>query len=616
MQIFKSWFAWFERRIAPFPEEPLPMRERMTTVAFVRACTRGSGGWLLGLIVFNALLGVFEAVLFQLMGVLVDWMNQYSLGELWAARKTSLLWMLALVLGSPLWVLLASNLRFQVLQGVLPMRLRWQFHQLLLSQSLQFYQDEFAGRISAKVMQTALAVRDTVMTCADMLVYVAVYFVSTGVILASFDGWLLLPFTGWLLLFLLCLRVFIPRLSKLAQTQADARSLMTGRITDAYTNIATVKLFSHGGRESRYAKQAMQEFLGTVHGQMRWVTLLEFVNHSLNMLLVAATAALGLYLWQAGAIGVGAAAAAIAMALRLVGLSHWIMWEATMLFEHMGTVRDGLDTLRQPVRVLDVPDAQPLHIGRGEIRFEQVQFAYRDGSPFMQDFNLHIRPGEKVGLVGRSGAGKSTLVNLLLRFYDVQGGRILIDGQDIAQATQNSLRAQIGMVTQDTSLLHRSVRDNIVYGRPEATEAELLQAIEQAQAAEFIPGLSDASGRTGLDAHVGDRGVKLSGGQRQRIAIARVMLKDAPVLLLDEATSALDSEAEVAIQESLDRLMGNKTVIAIAHRLSTIAAMDRLVVMDKGRIVETGTHQQLLEQGGVYARLWQRQSGGFLGENE
>lgn len=611
-----SWFNWFERRIAPFPDTPLLMRSTMGIVSFIRVCTRGSGGWLLALIAFNAGLGVFEAVLFQLMGVLVDWMNQYSVGELWATKKTALLWMLALVLSSPLWVLLASNLRFQVLQGVLPMRLRWQFHQLLLSQSLQFYQDEFAGRISAKVMQTALAVRDTVMTCADMLVYVAVYFVSTGVILASFDGWLLLPFVGWLLLFLICLRVFVPRLSQLAQTQADARSLMTGRITDAYTNIVTVKLFSHGGRESGYARQAMQEFLGTVHGQMRWVTLLEFVNHSLNMLLVASTAALGLYLWQTEAIGVGAAAAAIAMALRLVGLSHWIMWEATMLFEHMGTVRDGLDTLCQPVRVLDAPDAAPLRIERGEIRFEHVQFAYRDGSPFLQGFNLHIRPGEKVGLVGRSGAGKSTLVNLLLRFYDLEGGRILIDGQDIAQVTQNSLRAQIGMVTQDTSLLHRSVRDNIVYGRPDATEAELLRAIEQAQAAEFIPELSDASGRTGLDAHVGDRGVKLSGGQRQRIAIARVMLKDAPILLLDEATSALDSEAEVAIQDSLDQLMGNKTVIAIAHRLSTIAAMDRLVVMDKGCIVETGTHQQLLEQGGVYARLWQRQSGGFLGENE
>lgn len=611
-----SWFGWFERRIEPFPATPLSVKPSMGAWPFIRACARGSGFWLVLLILFNAALGIFEAVLFQLMGILVDWMNQLSAGQLWAEKKTQLLLMLALIVFSPLWVLLASNLRFQTLQGVLPMRLRWQFHQLLLSQSMQFYQDEFAGRISAKVMQTALAVRDTVMICAEMLVYVLVYFISTGVILASFDGWLLAPFIGWLLLFMLCLRVFIPRLSHLAQTQADARSLMTGRITDAYTNIGTVKLFSHGGRESRYAKQAMQEFLGTVHGQMRWVTLLEMVNHSLNMLLVGGTAALGLYLWQGGHIGVGAAAAAIAMALRLVGLSHWIMWEATMLFEHLGTVRDGLETLRQPVQVVDAPNAGELRVQQGAIEFRQVQFSYRDGRPFMQDFNLQIRPGEKIGLVGRSGAGKSTLVNLLLRFYDVQGGQVLIDGQDISQVSQQSLRAQIGMVTQDTSLLHRSVRDNVLYGRPQASEEELQQAIEQAQAAEFILSLSDASGRTGLDAHVGDRGVKLSGGQRQRIAIARVMLKDAPILLLDEATSALDSEVEVAIQDSLDELMQDKTVIAIAHRLSTIAAMDRLVVLDQGRIVESGSHQELLQHNGLYARLWQRQSGGFLGETE
>ena len=611
-----SWLGWFERRIEPFPETPLPVQPAMGVLSFIRACARGSGFWLLALVLFNAALGVFEAVLFQLMGILVDWMNQLSADQLGEEKKVQLVLMLALIVASPLWVLLASNLRFQTLQGVLPMRLRWQFHQLLLSQSLQFYQDEFAGRISAKVMQTALAVRDTVMICAEMLVYVLVYFISTGVILASFDGWLLTPFIGWLLLFMLCLKVFIPRLAQLAQTQADARSLMTGRITDAYTNIRTVKLFSHGGRESRYARQAMQEFLGTVHGQMRWVTLLELVNHSLNMLLVGGTAALGIYLWQGGHIGVGAAAAAIAMALRLVGLSHWIMWEATMLFENLGTVQDGLQTLRQPVQVVDVPDAGELKVSQGSIEFRQVEFSYRDGRPFMQDFNLQIRPGEKIGLVGRSGAGKSTLVNLLLRFYDVQGGQVLIDGQDISQVSQQSLRAPIGMVTQDTSLLHRSVRDNILYGRPQASEEELQLAIERAQAADFIPVLSDASGRMGLDAHVGDRGVKLSGGQRQRIAIARVMLKDAPVLLLDEATSALDSEVEVAIQDSLDELMQGKTVIAIAHRLSTIAAMDRLVVMDQGRIVESGSHQELLQHNGLYARLWQRQSGGFLGETE
>lgn len=607
-----SWFAWFERRINPYPDEAL-VPKKITLFHFVKACARGSGLWLLVLVLLNAGLGVFEAVLFQLMGLIIDWLGQYGPEQLWAEKSTPLLAMLALIVLSPVWVLIASNVRFQTLQGVLPMRLRWQFHQLLLSQSMQFYQDEFAGRISAKVMQTALAVRDTIMICAEMLVYVVIYFLTTAVILLSFDAWLLVPFVAWLVIFAVILRVFVPRMAQLASTQADARSLMTGRITDAYSNIATVKLFSHGDREAHYAKQAMQEFMGTVHAQMRWVTYLELLNHTLNMLLVGGTAVLSLYLWQQDLIGVGAVAAAIAMALRLIGLSHWIMWEATMLFENLGTVQDGMNTISTPVKLLDAPDAAELKVTQGEIEFKQLSFAYRNGKPLMRDFNLHIKAGEKIGLVGRSGAGKSTLVNILLRFYDVSSGQILIDGQDIAKVSQQSLRQHIGMVTQDTSLLHRSVRENIVYGRPDATEEELQQAIARAQAAEFIPSLSDAKGRTGLDAHVGDRGVKLSGGQRQRIAIARVMLKDAPILLLDEATSALDSEVEMAIQESLYDLMAGKTVIAIAHRLSTIAAMDRLVVMDQGQIVEVGSHQELLEKNGLYARLWSRQSGGFLG---
>lgn len=607
-----SWFAWFERRINPYPEELLAPK-KLTLFHFVKACARGAGPWLLVLVLLNAGLGVFEAVLFQMMGLIVDWLGQYGPAQLWAQKSTPLLAMLLVIVLSPLWVLIASNVRFQTLQGVLPMRLRWQFHQLLLSQSMQFYQDEFAGRISAKVMQTSLAVRDTIMICAEMLVYVVIYFLTTSVILLSFDAWLLVPFAAWLVIFGLVLRVFVPRMAKLASTQADARSLMTGRITDAYSNIATVKLFSHGGRESRYAKQAMQEFMGTVHAQMRWVSYLELLNHTLNMLLVGGTAALSLYLWQQDLIGVGAVAAAIAMALRLIGLSHWIMWEATMLFENLGTVQDGMNTISTPVKLLDAPDASELQVEHGEIEFKQLSFAYRNGKPLMNDFNLHIKAGEKIGLVGRSGAGKSTLVNVLLRFYDVSSGQVLIDGQDIAKVTQQSLRQHIGMVTQDTSLLHRSVRDNIIYGRPDATEEELQLAVQRAQAADFIPSLSDAKGRTGLDAYVGDRGAKLSGGQRQRIAIARVMLKDAPILLLDEATSALDSEVEVAIQESLYELMADKTVIAIAHRLSTIAAMDRLVVMDKGQIVEVGSHQELLAKNGLYARLWNRQSGGFLG---
>jgi ATP-binding cassette subfamily B multidrug efflux pump len=443
---------------------------------------------------------------------------------------------------------------------------------------------------------------------------VVIYFVTLIAVVGVFDAWLVLPFMGWLGLYLLTLWYFVPRLGRVAQTQADARSLMTGRITDAYTNIATVKLFSHSQREAHFARAAMQEFMRTAYGQMRLTTAFEIINQALSVLLIAATAATSLLLWTRGAVGVGAVAAATAMAFRLNGISHWVMWEMATLFEHIGTVQDGMATLARGRTVVDRPAAPALTVPRGELRFEDVTFSYGGERKVVDGFSLVVRPGEKIGLVGRSGAGKSTIVSLLLRLYDLESGRILIDGQDIAGVAQESLRRQVGMVTQDTSLLHRSVRDNICYGRPEATEAEMLRAAERAEAHQFILGLSDAKGRRAYDAHVGERGVKLSGGQRQRIAIARVMLKDAPILLLDEATSALDSEVEAAIQASLDLLMEGKTVVAIAHRLSTIAAMDRLVVMDQGRIVEMGDHASLLAAGGIYARLWAHQSGGFLGE--
>jgi ATP-binding cassette subfamily B multidrug efflux pump len=423
------------------------------------------------------------------------------------------------------------------------------------------------------------------------------------------------PFLGWLALYVATLWYFVPKLAKVAQQQADARSLMTGRITDAYTNIATVKLFSHTHREAGYARAAMGDFMQTAYQQMRLVTLVDQINQALSVLLIGSTMALALWLWSQGQVGVGAVAAASAMGLRLNGIAHWIMWELASLFEHIGTVADGIGILSKHHTVVDRPGATQLTVPHGELRFDAVGFQYSANSKHViEDFALTIRPGEKIGLVGRSGAGKSTVVNLLLRFYDIQQGRILIDGQDIAGVTQDSLRANIGMVTQDTSLLHRSVRENIAYGRPDATEEQLRAAAIKAEAGDFIESLVDPKGRKGFDAHVGERGVKLSGGQRQRIAIARVMLKDAPILLLDEATSALDSEVESAIQKSLYRLMEGKTVVAIAHRLSTIAAMDRLIVMDKGRIVEQGTHRELLARGGIYARLWEHQSGGFLGE--
>jgi ATP-binding cassette subfamily B multidrug efflux pump len=610
-------FNWFERRVDPYPDTPpLPAPKRF--FAFLWAGTEGMRPFILGMMLLTATIGAFEALLFAMLGKVVDWLAAVEPARLWADEGGKLLLLAAIVIGSIALVAVQTMLKHQALAGNFPMRLRWKFHRLMLGQSMSFYQDEFAGRVSAKVMQTALAVRDTCLIMTDILVFVVIYFVTLTAVVASFDLWMLVPFLGWLTLYAASLRWFVPRLSKVSRAQADARSLMTGRITDAYTNIATVKLFSHAGREAGYARGAMQEFMHTVHAQMRLVSSIEIVNHSLSMLLILSTGGVALWLWSHGEIGVGAVAAATAMALRLNGMSHWVMWEMASLFENVGTVQDGINTLSRPHTVVDRPDAKPLVVSRGEVRFEHLGFAYGatgpDAKRVIDDFSLTIRPGEKIGVVGRSGAGKSTLVNLLLRFYDLEQGRILIDGQDIATVKQDSLRAQIGMVTQDTSLLHRSVRENILYGRPDATDADMVSAAMRAEAHDFILGLTDPKGRHGYDAHVGERGVKLSGGQRQRIAIARVMLKDAPILLLDEATSALDSEVEAAIQASLYRLMEGKTVVAIAHRLSTIAAMDRLVVMDKGRIVEEGDHRSLLARGGLYARLWARQSGGFLGE--
>ena len=612
--MIKKIFSWFESRVETYPESA-PLTPEKGLLPFVWSGTEGVRKWILILGTMTAGIGIMEALLFQFMGKVVDWLGKYTPATLFAEKGWALAAMAAMMLFSIGWIFIASNVRLQTLQGVFPMRLRWNFHRLMLGQSLGFYQDEFAGRVSAKVMQTALAMRDVVMTVADMVVYVLVYFITSGVILVALDGWLLLPFIGWMIGFALIMRFLIPKLGKTASRQADARSLMTGRITDAYSNITTVKLFSHGAREAAYAKQSMEEFMVTVHAQMRLATLLHTCSFIVNTSLTLSTAALGIWLWHQGQVGVGAVATATAMALRVNGLSQYIMWESARLFENIGTVSDGMGTLSKPHTILDKPQALPLKVAQGEIKFEHVDFSYEAGKPLLNGFNLTIRPGEKVGLIGRSGAGKSTIVNLLLRFYEPQSGTISIDGQNIGDVTQESLRAQIGLVTQDTSLLHRSVRDNIVYGRPEATEAEMISAADRAEASGFIPNLSDAKGRRGYDAHVGERGVKLSGGQRQRIAIARVMLKDAPILLLDEATSALDSEVEAAIQESLDKMMDGKTVIAIAHRLSTIAAMDRLIVLDKGRIIEEGSHAELLEKHGLYAKLWAHQSGGFLSEH-
>ena len=612
--MIKKIFSWFESRIDPYPEAA-PKTPEKGLWRFIWSNIEGVRKWIAVLAVFTVGVGIMEALMFQFMGKVVDWLGTYTPQTLFVEKGHALIGMMAMVAFFAVWTFFASNVRLQTLQGVFPMRLRWNFHRLMLGQSLGFYQDEFAGRVSAKVMQTALALRDVVMTVADMVVYVLVYFITSGVILSSFDAWLIVPFICWMIGFAMIMRFLIPKLGRTAARQADARSLMTGRITDAYSNIATVKLFSHGAREAAYAKQSMEEFMVTVHAQMRLATLLHTCSFIVNSSLTVGTTALGIWLWYHGQVGVGAVATATAMALRVNGLSQYIMWESARLFENIGTVNDGMATLSKPHTILDKPQALPLKVTRGEIKFDHVDFSYEAGKPLLNGFNLNIKPGEKVGLIGRSGAGKSTIVNLLLRFYEPQSGTISIDGQNVDSVPQESLRAQIGLVTQDTSLLHRSVRDNIIYGRPDATDAEMISAAERAEAADFIPNLSDAKGRRGYDAHVGERGVKLSGGQRQRIAIARVMLKDAPILLLDEATSALDSEVEAAIQESLDKMMEGKTVIAIAHRLSTIAAMDRLIVLDKGRIIEEGSHTELLEKQGLYAKLWAHQSGGFLSEH-
>ncbi len=607
-------FKLFESLTKPFPAAE-PGQPPATLLAFCRHYTRGFEWPLLAMSLLSATIAIVEVTLLGFMGQLVDMLGSHNPASFWAEERTTLMLMASLVLfGVPLLAFTHSNLMHQSLLGNYPMSVRWLAHRYLLKQSVSFYQDDFAGRIATKVMQTALSVRETVMKLLDVLVYVSVYFLSMLVMMGSSDWVLMLPILVWLLLYIGIQFYFVPRMKAIATAQADARSMMTGRIVDSYTNIQTVKLFSHSDSEVRYAEQGMKGFLKTVYGQMRLATCFVLSVDAINYLLLFTVAALSIGLWMNAAVTVGVIAVAISIALRIQGMSKWIMWEIGALFENIGTVIDGMQTLSQPVAIEDKPGAKPLQVARGGIDFRDVTFHYGKGQGVLEGFDLKIRPGERVGLVGRSGAGKSTLVNLLLRFHELEGGQITIDGQDVSGVTQNSLRAQIGMVTQDTSLLHRSIRENILYGKPDATEAELLAATQQAHAHDFIQTLDDRHGNVGYDAQVGERGVKLSGGQRQRIGIARVLLKDAPILVLDEATSALDSEVEAAIQESLYELMEGKTVIAIAHRLSTIAAMDRLVVLDKGRIVEQGTHRELLANQGLYAQLWAHQTGGFLGE--
>lgn len=606
-------YKFFEGLTKAFPQEE-PSQPPTGIFAFCRHYTRGFEKPLLVMALLSTIVAIIEVSLFGFMGQLVDWLSSSNPETFLEENSNTLLGVgLVLLVVMPILITIYSLIIHQSLLGNYPMSIRWLAHRYLLKQSLNFYQDDFAGRVATKVMQTSLAVRETVMKTLDVFVYVIVYFTSIVVMLAQADWRLMIPMLVWLAAYIAIQVHFVPKLKSVSSEQADARSMMTGRIVDSYTNIATVKLFSHSRRETEYAEEGMDGFLDTVYRQMRLVTGFNISVEIANYVLVFAIAALSIFLWMESAITIGAIAIAISLALRINGMSMWIMWEVGALFENMGTVVDGISTLSKPIDIQDRKDAKPLLVKQGSIEFDNVSFHYGEKEKgVINHLNLNIKPGEKVGLVGRSGAGKSTLVNLLLRFHDVESGQIKIDGQVISDVTQDSLRSNIGMVTQDTSLLHRSIRENILYGNPDANEEALLQATTQAHAHEFIEGLTDPHGNSGYDAQVGERGVKLSGGQRQRIAISRVLLKDAPLLILDEATSALDSEVEAAIQESLNELMEGKTVIAIAHRLSTIAAMDRLIVLDKGQIVEQGTHQELVQGGGIYAQLWAHQTGGFI----
>ncbi|PKH23913.1 multidrug ABC transporter ATP-binding protein [Enterobacterales bacterium CwR94] len=603
-------FENFINMFGPAPATPPPNRVGPFYLYYLRQVWPSFAA----LLVVGLIGALIEVSLFSYLSRIIDLVNQTSGERLFQDHGGELLWMLVVaLLLRPLFIGLHDVLVHQNINPGMTGMIRWQNHNAILKQSLNFFQSDFAGRIAQRVMQTGNSLRDSAVQAVDAIWHVLIYTITALLLFAEADWRLMLPLTVWIFCYAFSLRYFVPRVKARSVAASEARSRLMGTVVDGYTNIATLKLFAHSSLEQSYAREAMQDNADRAKASGRMISAMDVTLSVLNGFLIVVTTGLALWLWSQGEITVGAIALATGLVIRIVNMSGWIMWVVNGIFENIGMVQDGLKTLTQPLTVMDKPDAHALQVTEGEIRFDHVQFNYGGTRAVIDDLNLTIRPGEKIGLIGPSGAGKSTMVNLLLRLYDLNGGGILIDGQDIANVSQESLRSQIGMITQDTSLLHRSIRDNLLYGRPGASDAELEAAIRQARAEEFIPLLSDMHGRFGLDAHVGERGVKLSGGQRQRIAIARVLLKDAPILIMDEATSALDSEVEAAIQESLETLMQGKTVIAIAHRLSTIAKMDRLVVLEKGQIAEMGSHAELLEKGGLYARLWQHQTGGFVG---
>lgn len=603
---------WFESLIPVFP--PVDTRTPPRSVAaFYLFYLRPVWPVLLATLVAGLLLALVEVAMFDFLGRIVDMLADRPGSGFFQRHANELLWMLFItMLARPVLVALHNLLVNQAIVPGLSNRSRWLMHNYVVRQSLSFFQNDFAGSMANRVMQTGTSLRESAVQMVDSLWYIVVYTGTALYLFAQADWRLMVPLLLWLFAYAAIMVYFVPRAKQRAWIASEARSKAMGRIVDGYTNIPTLKLFAHGGREQAYVAEAIEELAVKHRRQTRITSGMDLTIAIVNGFLIAGTCGLALWLWNDGRITVGAITLATGLVIRIHNMSGWIMWTINGIFEDIGTVQDGITTISQPLTVQDREDARPLQVAEGGVHFEAVHFHYGKRGGVIAGLELQVEPGEKIGLVGPSGAGKSTLVNVLLRLYDLESGRILIDGQDIATVTQESLRRQIGVVTQDTSLLHRSIRDNLLYGRPEATDAQLRAAVAKARADGFIDSLVDGQGRQGFDAHVGERGVKLSGGQRQRIAIARVLLKDAPILVLDEATSALDSEVEAAIQDNLDELMAGKTVIAIAHRLSTIARMDRLVVMDQGRIVETGTHAGLLAAGGLYARLWARQTGGFV----